>query len=226
MGRSSASRVTSRTPSAIPLSRLGRSLRDGSGSGRRIRATHSADHTYPNAVATIASGRGHQLDEQAAGAGTDHARHLLHSGQPGVGGDEAVATDHVRQVALLGDVEEDGEDAGDEGDRAQVEHVEGAEAPRHRNAAQGDGAAEVAATITVRLRIRSTHTPAGSPTTRNAAVWQAATALTSKAEACRVVVARRGIAKPEQAETELAQRLGGQQQAQGAHFARAGGGTG
>ncbi len=52
-----------------------------------------------------------------------------------------------------------------------------------------------AAIITQRRLIRSTQTPAGSPTMRNAAVDAAARSATSNVVACSVRTARSGMAR-------------------------------
>jgi hypothetical protein len=48
---------------------------------------------------------------------------------------------------------------------------------------------------TERNRMRSTHAPAGSPTTRNAAVWTATSAPTSNVDACSTKIATSGSAR-------------------------------
>jgi hypothetical protein len=55
-----------------------------------------------------------------------------------------VAADEVRQVALVGDVEEDGAHTGQHGDHEQLDHRQVSGPPGHRHATQQHGPAQVA----------------------------------------------------------------------------------
>ena len=59
--------------------------------------------------------------------------------------DELVALDDARQVALVGHVEEHGQDAGDEADDVQLPDRQGIEVERHRDRRDRHRPAEVAA---------------------------------------------------------------------------------
>jgi hypothetical protein len=85
-----------------------------------------------------------QLGEQAAEAGAADLRHRLGALQLGVAFDQVLWPDQHGQVHLVADLEEHGADPGQERDHEQLDQRQGPEGGGERDAAEQDGAGEIA----------------------------------------------------------------------------------
>ncbi len=135
------------------------------------------------------------LDEAAGDARACHGGHLGAAGEFGVSLDEMLPSDQGGQVRLIGDVEEHGQDPAGQRDDEELRQRETAEGIGDRDDPSASTRPRSATIITRRRRMRSTHTPAGSPTTRKAAVDAAVNRPISKVVACNVRTAKRGMAR-------------------------------
>ncbi len=171
--RRSTAAAGCRARTAAPRRSPGRGARPAAarlrGSRLRISPTNSAEPRKLTASTATATGAvSHWMTRPASGRPgdlVDRADGL----QLGVALDQVVPADQVRQVALVGHVEEDGEYAGQQGDQRRA----GASSARRPTRRAGTLPRTTArprspAISTLRRRSRSTQAPAGSPISRNA----------------------------------------------------------
>ena len=172
---------TNRRPSRISRRRCRSGVRSGLGGRGLDRGDPAGRPHEAQRVDEHRVGRRERLDQQPADARAGDLADRLAGLQLGVAVDQLLPADQPWQVGLVGDVEEDRAHAGDECD-----HVQLPDGQHARELARAGIDASAAARIrsltisTVRKRMRSTHAPAGSPTTANAAVWNALSRPTSK----------------------------------------------
>ena len=131
------------------------------GSRRRMRNRKTAEARKLTASARIASGAVTSPDEAARQAGPHDLGGRAADLQLGVALHDLVALHEGRQVGLVGDVEEDRGDAGDEADHVQLLDRQDAQLPCHRDRPKAHRATQVADDEDGRRRRRSTQTPAG-----------------------------------------------------------------
>ncbi len=103
----------------VPAGRAGRG-----GDGSRSRAVSTVDTRKLAASRTTAEAGADGRDQDTAEARTGDLSKGLRSGELGVALDQVLSTHQYRQKGLVGDVEEDREDRGHQGDDVQLQEGE------------------------------------------------------------------------------------------------------